>query len=357
MFFNAIRFVHNTPVARLYYVVRGLDVSGQGWVDLPHNDLAKASGLSDSRIRALLKQGEELGWFTKVKREGGRTFVMYASDSRFARQHGSEFGTLNKALLKDSAALAARVTQVRVLYEQYRVESKLHRAIWTTKLGFKPLLDQLDDRVQVTANSRGLRNKVIYVGKEVYTVGLSQEELATRLSIPLSTLRLHLKEMPHTIPYREISTKEALEDDGYIICDEENQRFYRRMPNYYVDNLTKKAEQRRRLALRFDKLDPNVIEIAKLSAINMGYSYSRKGAIKAISRTGFRKFFSNLDPLLRSTPQGQKKEDAKAEWFRKKLTEGTGTENTQNGQSQNKPKLSKLQQVTAKFFGLDTETI
>lgn len=356
MFINAVRFVHNAPVARLYYAVRALDRCGQGWIEVPHNKLNRKLSASESTVRRLLNQGQKLGWLS-FQRRGGMTYVKYGSDRKFARKHGEEKGTINQSLLKQPAALAARVTQVRVIHEQYRVEQKLHRAIWTTSIQWKPILDQLDERIaqaQVCHNSDKLQANV-FVDRGTYTVGLTQVELAKRLNLPLDTLKQHLQSAPKVVPYKEVSAREAIETDAFVICDEDIGRFYRRMPNYYVDHYTPKAVKTRKLKLRFDGLDPQVIEIAKLMGVSMGFHHSRTGAIKAINRMGFARFWKNLDPILRETPAGKKREAANSERFRKKLEQGAvGAKSPHKESEPIKP--SVLQRQTANFFGIDLES-
>jgi len=348
MLFNAIRFTHDFNAARIYYAVRSLDVKGQGWIDVEHRQLEKAAGLSASRVRAVLTIGADLGWFTYT-RKNGRVYVKYTSDRKFARQHGSEFATLDKSTLNNPGLLKERVTLTRVVYEQYRVEAKLHRKIWNCKTQWKQILDQQDDRTQLRTTLGAVRSRNVFVNKDEYTIGLTQAELAKRLKLPLSTLKTHLRHAPHVVPYKPVTLKEAMADEGQIICDEEKGKFYRRMPNYYLDTITKKAHQKRLLKLRFNKLDPRIIQVAMLLAVNMGYAHSRSGAIKAITKMGFARFWRNLDPILRETEEGRAREAKNQGAFRAKL-KGKTTTKPEKKEKPKQKKASELESETKRFF-------
>lgn len=332
---NALRFVQNQAVARLYYAVRSFDPKGQGWIKVPHCELNRRLGLSDSRVRALLRAGRELGWFYHVERALGFTYVKYASERRFSQLHGKAIGHIQLKLLRQREDLSARVTHIRVINEQEKVERKLRHAIWTGKFPKQEVFDAEHPQAKLRTKGNGVRRRRVFLD-HTYVPCLSQVTLAQRLGMPLRTLKKHLRGVPAIVPFTpqtqwDKQAEKACPQRQSIpqVFDEETFRIYQRRPNFYLDTCSEKAISRTKVELALKKLDVSLLKIVQAGAFAYGFEWSLKGARAYVLKLGWKRVWQNLDPYLREhTEAGRKRERSRAVAFRKYL------------EGKNKPKAS-----------------
>lgn len=181
----------------LWYLLRGLDSKGQGWVKLSLQGLSEQLNKSIPTVKRYLRQGLKIGLFHGVNKHENQVQVFYASQFKVALAFELEnWGTVTEVELSDLESIHQLKLIATQAETQRLQESSRRNAIQVHRKGVAEPNELVNPSSQCSRGARGelihRGDRTLFVSEDFIPFGVSQQGVAKSLKRCDRTIRKRL---------------------------------------------------------------------------------------------------------------------------------------------------------------------